>query len=130
MDHKYRHKLNKYLHKIKFISYGGKNIIKIGTYTQTCSNNKGNKLNKIGLEKYLNYKKGSCGNLGWEVNSCKLTNNLNKIKSLAEKYISCAEDRENFSNMCVVNIDSNHQHAIDRMDKYGKECEEKLNSQS
>ena len=99
----------------------------IGTYTETCSRNKyGSKLNKIGLDKYLHYKKGSCHDLGWDVNSCKLTNDPKDIKLFSEGYKQCAVDREKFSEVCVISIDANHQYAIDRMKKYAKECDDKL----
>ena len=70
----YAYKYNKYLYKCREVVGAG---VKNGTYTETCSNNNnGNKLNRIGLDKYLNYKKGSCDDLGWNINSCNWIFNL------------------------------------------------------
>ena len=115
--HKYQKYLNKYLEAIG----GG------GPYNRSCSaNSNGNKLNQFGLDKYLHYKKVSCQDLEWVINSCNKTNDPDELKRLSDQYLQCAEDRESFSEDCVVSIDDHHQHAIDRMREYHEGCEERL----
>ncbi len=124
--HKYQKYLNKYLEAIFNGARGGGGGGG-GPYTSSCSlNSKGNKLNQIGLDKYLHYKKVSCQDLEWVINSCNKTNDPDELKRLSSQYLQCAEDRESFSEDCVVSIDDNHQHAIDRMREYHQGCEERL----
>ena len=66
---KIAYKLEKYRTRYSHLVKGGEKI-RIGPYTETCSSNSyGSKLNKEGLDKYLDYKKGSCDKLEWKVNS-------------------------------------------------------------
>ena len=118
----YVYKYEKYLKKY-LEACGG------GIYKPSCSRNEGGtKLNKSGLSKYLDYKKGSCQDLDWDNNSCDSTNDKDEIRDISNQYLQCAEDRESFSEDCVVSIDSNHQHAIDKMKWYHKQCEEKMDT--
>ena len=116
----YCYKYNKYRNKYTNAKGGNK-----GPYTEACSRNS-TKLNNEGLTKYLHYKKGSCQDLDWDINSCDKTDDPEEIEELMDQYGQCAEDRISFSEDCVISIDENHQHAIDRMKSYQQECKDKL----